>query len=316
MQNNLENIPKVDVIRYDGLPYLEFRKTLIPRYKKVWQDIGKAYFVILFFMLLSINLESILLRKFWILVPLFSLIVGFFLANLKLFIHEAAHENIHPDKKWNDRLANLFLCSWFGTSLQSYRLKDWQHHYMLGTVKDCESSYFNTLSLKQIFYYLSGAYFLENTVIKKINTLQNQNAKQTFMLLTAIGLNILILCVCIFSTHILTAVIWFLAIAVFLPFFSELRQILEHRDEWADPAKDFSKENHGKISRMFENSFLANTFGGAGFNRHMLHHWDPEISYTRFDELEDFLLHTPQCWVTICRSKTTYFDAFLSLVRF
>ena len=29
-------------------------------------------------------------------------------------------------------------------------------------------------------------------------------------------------------------------------------------------------------------------FGGAGFNRHLLHHLDPSISYTRFDEFERF----------------------------
>ena len=31
---------------------------------------------------------------------------------------------------------------------------------------------------------------------------------------------------------------------------------------------------------------LASTLGGAGFNRHLLHHWEPKISYTRFRELE------------------------------
>jgi len=32
--------------------------------------------------------------------------------------------------------------------------------------------------------------------------------------------------------------------------------------------------------RLFGDDFFSCTFGGAGFNRHLLHHWEPQISYT------------------------------------
>ena len=34
------------------------------------------------------------------------------------------------------------------------------------------------------------------------------------------------------------------------------------------------------------------TFGGAGFNRHMLHHLEPQVSYTRLGDLEAYLMTT------------------------
>ena len=37
---------------------------------------------------------------------------------------------------------------------------------------------------------------------------------------------------------------------------------------------------------------LANTVGSAGFNRHAIHHWEPQLSYTRLADVEAYLLRT------------------------
>lgn len=99
---------------------------------------------------------------------------------------------------------------------------------------------------------------------------------------------------------------------VFFPFFIGLRQLLEHRDEFAKGDVDYHRTPHGAVNRMFGSGPLASTFGGAGFNRHILHHWEPQLSYTRLKELEAYLMDTD--FADILRSRrTTYVSIFVRL---
>jgi hypothetical protein len=52
--------------------------------------------------------------------------------------------------------------------------------------------------------------------------------------------------------------------------------------------------------------------GGVGFNRHLLHHWDAGVSYTRLGELEDWLSTTNVAGI-LSERQTTYAAAFLRL---
>ena len=74
------------------------------------------------------------------------------------------------------------------------------------------------------------------------------------------------------------------------PFFVSLRQTLEHRDEDAHPGSDYTRVDHGgDANRLFGDGPVANTLGSAGFNRHALHHWEPQVSLHRLRELERYL---------------------------
>lgn len=44
------------------------------------------------------------------------------------WVHEAAHYNLVPDKKWNDILANTLLCWWHGYKIAGYRAAHMRHH--------------------------------------------------------------------------------------------------------------------------------------------------------------------------------------------
>jgi hypothetical protein len=79
---------------------------------------------------------------------------------------------------------------------------------------------------------------------------------------------------------------------IFFPLFSSVRNVLEHRDEVAGSEVNYYNTPRIPVNRMFGDGLFASTFGGAGFNRHMLHHWEPHISYTRLKDLETFLLDT------------------------
>ena len=82
---------------------------------------------------------------------------------------------------------------------------------------------------------------------------------------------------------------------------------------WQKLVLIFYKTAHGKVSRLFTDTWLSRSFGSAGFTRHMLHHWDPQISYTRLGEIETFLARCEKTAPFIQASKTTYVTVFKKL---
>ncbi len=92
-----------------------------------------------------------------------------------------------------------------------------------------------------------------------------------------------------------------------------LRQLLEHRSIDAVEGKDYLQEHHGPVNRMFGTHFWSRKFGSAGFNRHLLHHWDPSISYTCFDEMEKYLLKTEMA-EEVESARTSYLATLRELV--
>jgi fatty acid desaturase len=108
---------------------------------------------------------------------------------------------------------------------------------------------------------------------------------------------------------------WIAGIGAIFPFFGALRQLLEHRDERADAKANYFETDHGAYTRIFGSDVFSSIFGGAGFNRHLLHHWEPSISYTNLPELEAYLRDTDVAPLIEMR-RSSYFKAFASLFRF
>ncbi len=109
------------------------------------------------------------------------------------------------------------------------------------------------------------------------------------------------------------ALAWTIGTLSVMPCFVALRQLLEHRSEDADPATDYTKADHGAVNRMFGEGPVASTMGGAGFNRHLLHHWEPQISYTRLGEMERYLMRTDAA-APLDQRRSTYWETFRALV--
>lgn len=101
---------------------------------------------------------------------------------------------------------------------------------------------------------------------------------------------------------------------VVFPFFGALRQILEHRSEKSNPAIDYKTIDHGAMTRVFGSDLFSKTFGGAGFNKHLLHHWEPTLSYTRLDDFEDYLMKTSASSI-IRAQKSNYLKTFLEIYK-
>lgn len=317
---NLEGISFNEVVDSKGTAYAVFRKTLKANYFIVWRDIIIGYILLI----ATIFSYFLLERNFgfgWqtiLALPFLAFIAAFWLAFIQLFVHEAAHYNIHPNKKTNDRLANIFLCHILGVNIKSYRLTHSKHHVKLGQTEDTEHSYFNRLTPFFLLKMLTGIHVLD--VLKSRNKLNNAQTKKSLSqsrtaLIAGALLNLAFLLLLLYFGYLLTAALWVATVIVFYPFFATIRQLLEHRAEEYNSDIDFQEVNHGKNSRVFKSNLFSYFMGGAGFDRHLLHHWDPEISYTRLREVEQFLSDTEKCGPIVNESKTSYLETFLKLIK-
>lgn len=318
MKNNLEGIPFNEVVDIRGISYTSFREKLPPIYPKVYFDIIKGYIFLLLFSFLIIYGSSELSHNWWwIIIPVGSLLIGYTAAYLALYIHEAGHFNIHPNKKINDRLATIALCLPLGLSIKSYRKIHWHHHIYLGTPEDTEVSYFNGLTWLFILETLTGIHLVRVMLKKKDNPILSKDLRKRSNLMLASGVlfHLSIILPAVFFKSWAFVICWIAGFGLFFPFFATIRQILEHRDENASHLTDFTHKAHGKISRLFIQHFLNSSFGSAGFTRHMIHHWDPQVSYTRLKDVEYFLGSCKRTSQIISDSKTSYRSVFKKLLK-
>lgn len=297
-----------------GRRYQEFRKTLVPRYWRAWLQIGLGWLVLLAFAS----------GLFWLgknLSPMMNLAlglagafpVGFALGFLNLWLHEASHFNLHWNRDRNDLICNILLGPLVGQTAATYRAVHMEHHKRLGETLDPENSYFYPLNLRYIFFAITGLQVLE--MFSRYGATQKQKAEMKNRMLPATAMMHVGVCVGAWLLGSLAlAVAWLLGAGVVLPFLTSLRSKLEHRNPALPATQDCRVVAHGEYTRVFGNGLLDVTFGGAGFNRHLLHHWDPAISCTRFRELERFVEET-ELGARYRARKTTYIAAFSELVR-
>jgi fatty acid desaturase len=306
-----------------GTSYRDFVRSLVPRYGVVWLHIACGYAALLAVGLGVAALDGRVFGPFLdraLGVTLGAALFGYTLAFLHLFLHEAAHWNLAPSRVWNDRLANLLLGSFLGIDVRSYRPIHWEHHRHLGTTRDTERSYFEPLSARFVLESLTGVRVLRvlagrrRALAERRSREEERPEASRHQPLTAAVLNLALLALLVLGGNFAVALAWALGLGVVFPFFASVRQVLEHRDERASAALDYAAVDHGVVNRLFGSGPLASTLGGAGFNRHLLHHLEPQLSYTRLAELERYLLGT-ELAPTLRAHRATYLGTFVRLLR-
>lgn len=313
-----ESINKMELVNTDGLSYKDFKKTLEPDYVEVWRDILMGIIALVITVVGIFVLSNTL--PIYLSIPL-SLIcaplIGYWVAYIQLFFHEAAHYNIAKDKKLNDKLANMFIGIWVGMDIESYRVTHWDHHRYLGTTQDTEHSYFDPLNIQFVVESLIGIRVAKVLLSRQKHISKKPDKKHSIigpMLVAGVIFHGLIVTVPLFWGFWIFSFCWILGMLVFFPFFASVRQVLEHRDSESTGAIDYYTIDHGAYNRIFGDGLLASTLGGAGFNRHLLHHWDPQLSYTCLKKLEKYLLMT-HLRESLLDSRTTYIKTFLKLLK-
>jgi fatty acid desaturase len=320
----LRHVKRSELKNSAGLHYETFRAKLTLRYAVAWKDIALGYLALLALSAVAEFLASISSRV--------SLVVslaggaavagmyGYVFAYLHLFLHEAAHYNLASNRTLNDRLSNLFIGLVLLSDVKAYRHVHWEHHRQHGTPDDLESSYFLALSWGTFARAMTGA----NALAVLWNRLASPGISETpgdgrspfsgkrQLILGAVLHSVVMLLLYAASDSISPPLCWLVGFGSFFPLFATIRPILEHRSERADRAIDYFAQAHGVVNRLFGDGLVASTFGGAGFNRHLLHHWEPQLAYTRLRELEDYLFET-ELAKQLTPRRTTYVRVFFQL---
>ena len=304
------------LIGRNGERYVAFVRELRPRYAIVYRDIAAGY------ILLAASFGLTVIAPAWgvpklIAALLGACLVGYWVAYLQLFLHEGAHYNLAETKDRSDRICD-FAISWLiGTTIKVYRPVHFQHHRQLGTTSDTEFSYFFPLNLLFVVKAIFAIRAIEVLLFRGSNAERDaavaaKDKGVLLWLLSGAAIHAAIVAISIYLGWWWAALAWILGMGMAFPFFGSLRQLLEHRDDAAPSATDFQTQNHGAYTRLFGDDVFSATFGGAGFNRHLLHHWEPQVSYTNLPELDVFLQSTEIKRVMDLR-RTTYFETFRRL---
>jgi fatty acid desaturase len=283
----------------EGLEWRDFRRDLEPRFAFVWCDIAGRFALMFLAYALVCTVAALAGNGAGLaLLPITSAWMGFWFGSVVLFMHEGAHYNLHRDKTVNDALANAFVCILTGDEVKHYRALHWKHHLHLGETADTEVSYHWAPTFRFMLETLSGVHawrvFKAHRRSRALDPKEVGSSRQRDFLALGrgIALHAVIAGVPLLFGWWSASLAWVVAVAVVFPFVSALRQQLEHRSEEASSVLDYSVVPHGAVNRMFAGSLFARSFGSAGFWRHLLHHWDPSVSYTRFSEFESFVMKT------------------------
>jgi fatty acid desaturase len=317
VSNDIPLSLKGELVDDQGTSYRDFRRRLTPRWRRVWLELGAAYCV------LALALAAIVaIDPAWplsvVVALLGGLVIGYTIHFINCFFHEAAHYNVLPDRRLNDLTTNLLMGWLFGSSIALYRKIHWQHHRALGTTMDSENSYFDALGVGYLVRGITG--FKALRTMRQYRRMESSGrpaedrASRLIWLAIAAAVNAGIAAALVLLGSVAAAIAWLIGLLVVFPFVGSLRQLLEHRSESADPQADYHEIDHGPVNRLFGGGPLASTVGSAGFNRHAIHHWEPQLSYTRLADVESYLLRTDAAPL-IRERQTTYVHTFLRLLE-
>ncbi|BAT60492.1 fatty acid desaturase [Variibacter gotjawalensis] len=306
---------RTKLVGTSGERYVVFVRRLKPRFWVVYRDIAAGYSA------LALTLVLAVLAPAWGVPKLLTstiaaFSIGFWIAYLQLFIHEGAHYNLAPEKSRSDHICDWAISWMIGTTVEAYRAVHFQHHRDLGKTTDTEFTYFFPLNLLFALRASFGIRAFEVLLARRSNADRSVPAARNRRAFLWLAGGAAIHGIIVAGTFLLgwwwVSVAWIIGVAMFFPLFGALRQLLEHRNDEFDAATDFRSEEHGPYTRLFRDGPVSATFGGAGFSRHLLHHWEPQVSYTNLAELESFLEGTEVRHIMAAR-RTTYLTTFRKL---
>ena len=298
----------------DQMTYGEFRKKLSPLYLRNSLPLLTSVFQII----VVLSATSLLANSTNILnlalILSISGLLGLIAHRQLLLVHEGAHFHLAKNRTFNDLLSNTFAGIFVATDTKTYRLIHNKHHQELGTSLDPENSYSEEFDLTWVLSALLGIRVLK-TLFKR-QKIENSPQQLLMLILSLVFHSTVIVFLTTISLKV--AIIWTLGYFFFMPFFGSLRNVLEHKYEM----KFIEDTTIARIvgsdlnftTRMFTKSKFSKLFGVVGFDRHLIHHWDPSIPAVNLKHAHSFFL-TTELKPMIEALPTTYSKAFLRLMR-
>ena len=296
----------------DDRTYREVREGLTPRWAFIWADLGLTWAVLAG--VVAVLVVAFGTSALWIQV-IAGLVgaapIGVLVHRIGLFVHEGAHSNVAPGGA-NDLVTNLGAGAITMTDVRSYRPIHMAHHRHLGTTKDTEKTYFQRFDVRFVLRAALGIHVLE--VLRQRSEDTDDVAAGGLGVVPVLGALChvtIVIASAVTGTWVL-AIAWVVGVGSVYPTVQSTRQLLEHRVDDADGSIDYEQVDQGAETRMFDRAVMGPVLGGAGFNRHLLHHWDAKVSYTRLKELERWLSSTDAAPL-IHERQTTYLGAATTL---
>jgi fatty acid desaturase len=301
--------------------YGEFRKTLSTPYLRARQGVIWTWVGII-----TCQIVVSLVEIWEPFVLILMLTLSLLQHRIMNVLHEGSHFLLAKSRKGNDLFSNIF-SGWFVfADVKAYRKLHIQHHKNLGSELDPKKSHMEKLDFTLLAAAFSGfgsfRILLQRRNYKMIY--QETNPRDGFTpIVPALGLvlhAIIVLgLVNIFGSR--SALIWIICTVFITPGLGIVRNILEHRyvesidlDVWnVLMGKTISIEDPQQVTtRIFTTSRLSSVWGSMGFTRHLLHHWDPSISFLNLDKVHEFLLNT-QIGEQLKAMDTTFASTFIHL---
>ncbi len=227
---------------------------------------------------------------------------------LLLLVHEGAHLHFSQSRKVNDLITNVFAGVFLASEVSTYRKVHTLHHRQIGKEDDPENSYVNEFDFSWIATAVSGVYTIK-TIVKRRSRVSSR--RQSLLMLATIVLHSFTVVVSVSNGHLLFALTWILSWFVFLPVMAATRNLLEHRYTESEMHFEIQESIVGfsnVTTRLFTRNLLSKVVGPIGFDRHVIHHWDPSIAAKDLDKVHQFLLST-ELRPMLEDLPTTYFDA-------
>jgi fatty acid desaturase len=294
--------------------YGDFRRNLRPQYFKNSLPVFSSHLYLIFCVILISNFNSFGNLQILMLATL-SLVGGLLAHRILLLVHEGAHFHLAKNRKFNDFLANTFCGVFVGTEVKTYRKIHNKHHQDLGLPTDPENSYAEEFDFTWIFAAFSGLKVLRT--FKKRESLDSSK-RQLIMMLLSVTIHVTFVLGMLQLELSSVAIFWILSFFVVMPGIAALRNVLEHRFEMPSVA---NPQLWGTLSpemrvttRLFTKKRISMFFGSVGFDRHLLHHWDPSIAAINLPAVHQFVL-TTELREMLESLPTTYTAAFLQLMR-
>jgi fatty acid desaturase len=300
----------------DGRTYRQVRQELRPRWIVVWADLAATWAVLAGVVAVLVAAQD-WPRATWIPLGLLgALLIGVLVHRIGLFVHEGSHGNVAPGR-FNDPVTNLAAGLVTMTEVGAYRPIHMQHHRAVGTTADTENTYFLRLDPRFLVRALTGVHVVDvirNRSEVVMDTPSPSTSPFSAVLVIGAGLHAALVIGSAVAGWWLLAVAWTVGVVSAYPAVQSVRQLLEHRSDTADGSVDYRRIDMGPMTRMFDHAALGLVLGGAGFNRHLLHHWDAGVSYTRLKELQTWLAGT-DAGPLVSGRETTYAGSFRRLWR-
>jgi fatty acid desaturase len=307
-----------------GELYGDFRKKLKPNYFRIQVSILATF-------LYCLAITAVMISKeiSWILLVIGVIPLSLLQLRLLNVIHEGAHYLLAPNRRANDLFCNVLAGWFFVVAVDQYRITHIEHHRNLGKTGDPENAHMDELDFTWLVSAFSGLRTIKTLLLRKkirhdVTKEREKDYSPSHWLIPICGglMHLMILGIIAIGGISFGDTCWVFATYLATPGLGMLRNLLEHRYVGnVDPSVwDALLDKPGMLkvtpatTRTFTKSILSQFYGSMGFTRHLLHHWDPSISFQNLKEVHNFVLESA-IGSLVASTDSTFTSQFIALWR-